>query len=133
MNSNSTDTKEIRRFGLIALIFFGSLCALGFWLKKPLPISIFGALSLLGAGFILFPSLMRPVHGGWVKIAHVIGRMVTILILTLAYYLVITPAALIKPFFGGRPLPIKPDKKALSYWVERTEPAQPSERFLKRY
>jgi len=94
VSSNSTETKEIRRFGLVALIFFGSLCALGLWLKKPLPVYIFGALSILGAGFILFPSLLRPVHGGWVKIAHFIGRMVTILILALAYYLVITQSAL---------------------------------------
>ena len=35
--------------------------------------------------------------------------------------------------FGGRPLPTKPDKEAMSYWVERTDPAQPEERFLKRY
>jgi hypothetical protein len=133
VSSNSTEPKEIRRFGLVALIFFGSLCALGLWLAKPLPVYIFGALSIFGAGFILFPSLLRPVHGGWVKIAHVIGRMVTILMLTLAYYLVITPAALIKRLFGGRPLPIKPDKRALSYWVDRDEPAQPKERFLKRY
>ena len=59
--------------------------------------------------------------------------MITTLILALAYYLVITPAALIKMLFGGRPLPIKPDKKALSYWVDRTEPVQPKERFIKRY
>ena len=133
MSSNSTETKEIRRFGLVALIFFGSLCALGLWLKKPLPVYIFGAFSILGAGFILFPSLLRPVHGGWVKIAHFIGRMVTILILALAYYLVITPSALIKWIFGGRPLPTKPDKEAISYWVDRTEPVQPKERFLKRF
>ena len=133
MSSNSTDSKEIRRFGLVALVFFGSLCLLGLWLKKPLPVYIFGALSMIGAGFILFPSFLRPVHDGWVKIARFIGRMVTILILSLAYYLVITPSALLKLLFGGRPLPIKPDKKALSYWVDRDEPAQPRERFLKRY
>jgi hypothetical protein len=67
------------------------------------------------------------------KIARLVGRIITILILTLAYYLVITPSALIKRVFGGRPLPLKPDKGVSSYWVTRTEPAQPKERFLKRY
>ena len=47
------------------------------------------------------------------------------MILTLAYFLVITPSALIKLLFGGRPLPVKPDKKASSYWVDRTEGVQP--------
>jgi hypothetical protein len=57
----------------------------------------------------------------------------TVLILSLAYYLVITPSALIKRLSGGAPIPVKPDKEALSYWVDRSEPAQPKERFLKRY
>ena len=76
---------------------------------------------------------MEPVYRGWLKVAHFIGRTITLGILTLAYYLVITPFALAKRFFGGRPLPLKPDKAAGTYWVTRTEPAQPKERFLKRY
>jgi hypothetical protein len=59
--------------------------------------------------------------------------VVTGLMLTLAYFLVITPAAWLKRIFGGRPLPLKPDREASSYWVEREEAAQPRERFLKRF
>ena len=130
---NSTDIREIRKFGIIALIFFGILCTLGFWFKRPIPTYLFGFLSLMGLGFILSPSGLRPLYSGWMKIAHLIGRIVTTLMLTLAYYLVITPSALIKRVFGGRPLPLKPDKEVSSYWVARTEPVQPKERFLKRY
>ena len=133
MNSNSTDTREVRKFGFIALIFFGCLCVLGLWMKKPLPAYLFGFLSILGLGFILIPAQLKPVHAAWLKVAHLLGRIITALILTMAYYLVITPSALIKRLFGGRPLPVKPDKEASSYWVDRTEPAQPKERFLKRY
>jgi hypothetical protein len=133
MNSNSTETKEVRKFGFIALAFFGCLCGLGIWTEKVLPTYFFGFLSVLGLGFILLPTPLRPVHAGWLKVANLLGRIVNILILALAYYLVITPAALIKRLFGGRPLPLKPDKNAASYWVSRDEPAQPKERFLKRY
>ena len=130
---NSTDTKQIRTFGLIALIFFGFLCAIGIWSDKPLPTYLFGTLSALGLGFISFPHQLRPVFVIWLKIAHFIGRIVTALILTLAYYLVITPAALIKRIFGGTPLPIKPDKNVSSYWVTRKEAVQSKEQFLKRF
>ena len=133
MNWNSTDSREIRIFGLIAFVLFGSLCALGLWSKRLVPSYIFGLLSILGCGFILFPSLLRPIYTGWLKIAHFLGTIVTILILTLAYYLVITPSALIKRIFGGRPLPVMPDRETSSYWVDRAEPAQPKERFIKRY
>ena len=133
MSLNLTDIKNIRRFGAIAFVFFGCLCAVGVWSKRPIPTYLFGSLSLLGIGFILLPIPLKPVYSTWLKTAHFIGRMVTTLILTLAYYLIITPAALIKRILGGRPLPLKPNKNVSSYWVTREEPAQPRERFLKRY
>jgi hypothetical protein len=133
VNSNSTDSKETRKFGIIALIFFGFLCGLGIWTQKPLPAYFFGFLSMLGLSFILAPSRLRPIYGTWLKIAHFLGTVVTTVILTLAYYVVITPAALIKRLVGGPPLPLQPDEKSSSYWVTRDEPVQPKERFLKRF
>ncbi len=133
MSLNSTDTKNIRTFGLIALIFFGCLCALGIWFEKSPPTYLFGTLSALGLGFFLFPHRLRPVFIAWLKIAHFIGRIFTTLILTFAYYLVITPAALLKRIFGGIPLPIKPDKNVSSYWVTRKEAVQSKEQFFKRF
>jgi len=133
MSSNSINTKEIRKFGYITLLFFGVLCALGFWVQKPVPTYLFGFLSTLGISFILFPFRLRFVYAGWLKITHFIGRIITTLILTLSYYMVITISALIKRLFGGRPLPVRPDKKVSSYWVTREEQAQTKERFLKRF
>ena len=130
---NSIDKKEVRKFGVVAFLFFGGLCALGLWLEKPIPSSFFGFLSFIGLGFILFPTGLRPVYSGWLKISHFVGKLITVVMLTLAYYLVITPSALIKSLIGGRPISLKFDKKPRSYWVDRTEPAQPKARFLKRY
>jgi len=133
VNSNSTDIGQIRRFGIVAFLFFGCLCAVGLWAEKPIPTYIFGLLSVLGIGFICIPRQLGPVHALWLKIVHLISRILTVLMLTLAYYLVLTPSGLIKWLFGGRPIPTRPDKNASSYWVARDEPAQPKERFLKRY
>jgi hypothetical protein len=130
---NSTDIKQIRKFGLIALIFFGSLSAFGIWLEKPLPVYLFGTLSALGLGFIILSRQLKPVFVAWLKIAHLLGRVITTLILTLAYYFVITPSAIIKRIFGGTPIPIRPDKTVSSYWVTRKEPAQTKEQFSKRF
>lgn len=130
---NSTNSRQIQKFGAVAFIFFGALCGLGLWMERPVPTYLFGFLSFMGLGFILIPSRLGPLYAGWMKIAHLVGRIVTVVILTLAYYVVVTPSALIKRLFGGRPLPLKPDKTVSSYWVARTEPAQPKERFLKRY
>ncbi len=133
MTSSSIDTREIRKFGLIVLVLFGSLCGLGIWKAKPFPTYFFGFLTFLGICFVLIPSWSAPVYRGWLKVAHFIGQTITTLILALAYYFVITPAGMLKRIFGGRPLPVKFDKKASSYWVDREEPAQQKERFLKRF
>lgn len=128
-----TEKKKIRRFGIIAFLFFGVLFVLGIWRERHIPIYLFGFLSLLGLGFISLPGPMKPIYENWLKIAHFIGRVITAFFLILAYYLVITPSALVKKLFGGPPLPLKPDKDAATYWVTRDEPAQPKERFSKRY
>ena len=133
MNSNSTDKKQIRIFGLIALIFFGALCALGVWKQKLLPTYLFGFLSVLGLGFIVAPAPLKPVYNAWQQFAHLIARGITYFILVLIYYLVITPSGLLKRLIGGKPLPLHPDKNVSSYWVKKPEPAQPRDRFLKRY
>jgi hypothetical protein len=133
MNLNLTEKKQIRKFGFIAFMFFGLLCGFGIWKEKLLPTYLFGFLALLGLGFITVPGPLRPAYIAWLRFAHLIGSVITNIILVLIYYLVITPSGLIKRLVGGKPLPVKPDKNIASYWVTRTEPAQPSERFLKRY
>jgi hypothetical protein len=124
---------ETRKFGLVALIFFGALFGIGVWRHREFAECLFGVLAFLGLLFICLPAPMAPVHRVWLKVAHWIGQAITTVILTIAYYVAIVPFALLKRVFGGRPLPLRPDKDAKSYWVARTEPAQPVERFAKRY
>ena len=133
MNLNSTNPREIRKFGIIGSIFFGSLLTVALWRDKALAAYFFGFLSFLSFGFILIPMRLRRVYAVWLKIANFIGVTITILILSILFYFVITPAAFIKKIFGGRPLPLKPDHNASTYWVTRPEPAQPKERFPKRF
>lgn len=133
MTSSSTEKRDIRRFGAIAFCFFGSLFAISLWRGRTVMCLVFGVLSLFGLAFLLLPGPMRPAHAAWLRFGHGMGAASTAIILTLAYYLVVTPTALVKRLFGGRPLPLRPDPKASSYWVARPEPAQPRERFIKRY
>ena len=132
-NLSLTETKEIRKFGAIAFILFGLLLLTALWRQKEFIIYLFGLLSTLGLIFLLFPAYSKPLYYGWLKIAHFIGRIITTIILTLAYYFVITPFGLIKRLFSGTPIPTSPDKNIISYWVTRDEPVQSKERFFKMY
>jgi hypothetical protein len=133
MTSSSTEASEIRKFGFFAALFFGVLLGVALWRHRPLLSYAFGGLFLWGLCFVLFPAFLRPLYSRWLKAARHIGKWNTRILLTLMYCLVITPVALIKRVLGGKPLPTGPDKAAVSYWVSRPEPAQPVERFTKRY
>lgn len=133
MSSNLINPRDIRKFGAIGSLFFGTLLAVAVW-RDQTPVALFfGLLTLLSIGFLLMPVQMKPVYTGWLKIAHFMGSKVTLVMLGIIFYFVITPAALLKRIFGGRPLPIEPDPDAETYWVTRSEPAQPAGRFPKRF
>jgi len=133
MSSNLINIKEIRKFGVIGFLFFGALFVVAIWRDKVMAAYFFGLLALPSIGFILLPVRLKPVYAAWLKIGHFLASKVTVFILTIMFFFVITPAAFLKRIFGGRPLPLKPDLNAKTYWVTRPESVQPKGRFPKRY
>ncbi len=133
MSSPSTDIRGIRRFGLISTLICAPLVTLSLWRDNAVTGFIFSGLGLLGLGFLILPGLLSPLYRAWLKTSTRINQLMTMIILTTVYFTVLTPTAWLKRFFGGRPLPTAPDRGASSYWVSRSEPAQPKERFIKRY
>ena len=133
MNSSSTEPAAVRRFGLVAALLFGTLGGFGLWRGKLLAAAVFGALFLLGMLCLALPGSAAPVYRGWMAAARRIGTGVTAVLLAVAFYGVITPAALLKRVFDGRPLPLRPDPNLPTYWRERSDPFQPRDRFTKRF
>ncbi len=133
MISSLISVKDVRRFGLIALIFFCFLCIVAVFRHKTIPLFIFGAFCCFGIAFALAPEAMMPVYKGWIKIARGIGQCINTAILVLAFYVVITPIGLCIRVVKGPLLPLRPDPGLRTYWKPRLEPAQKKERFLKRY
>lgn len=133
MTSSSINPKETRKFGVIAVLFFGSLVAISVWRHKDVMIYIFGVFYILGFSLLILPKQLHFIHRGWMAVGHLIGKTINLIFMTIAYFVVITPAGLLKRVISGRPLPLKPDKNCSSYWVDREEPVQPKERFSKRF
>ncbi|MEW5733316.1 MAG: hypothetical protein AB1921_00585 [Thermodesulfobacteriota bacterium] len=133
MSSSSTEKKDVRKFGLVGLLFFLALAGVALWRGKQIPLYVFSGLSVFMLFFLALPGPMTPVYTGWIFVAAKIGRVMNALILSLTFFLVITPFALARRALGKRPLPLKPDPAATTYWVKRKTPAQPRKQFAKRY
>jgi hypothetical protein len=96
------DKKELRKFGLTMGAVIAPLFGLFFpWiLHRPFPLWpwIVSAIFLLLGG--LFPAALKYPHWAWMKLAHVLGWINTRILLTVFFYLFVTPIALIRRLLG---------------------------------
>lgn len=124
--------KELRTFGWTV---GGILVALSmvWWWRSPYASSlgreIVGA---VGVVFIVsatvYPPALREVRAGWLILAHGMGWVNTRVLLTLFYYLVISPVGLAMRLFGRDPLDRRWSPDQPSYWTKREE-QRPSDHF----
>jgi hypothetical protein len=109
--------KELRKFGFVMTLPLAIIGGILLWRGRtaaPYFLSI-AAFFLLSGLFL--PSILRPIEWVWMKIAEIISAVMTRVILTLTFYLVITPVGLIMRIFGKDLLQMKFKSKRDSYWV----------------
>jgi hypothetical protein len=111
--------EDLRKFGYTvggALIVISGLL---FWFGKASYIyfAVPGILLILGG--LIVPQLLRPLNKAWMTLAILLGWVMTRVILTILFYLVITPIALIAKLARKDFLNLKIDKQEESYWVKR--------------
>jgi len=95
---------------------------LGYWGKFPkfLPVSL--ALLLLT---MAWPNAFRPLAVLWFGLSHLLGQVVSRVVLTVVFFLVLTPIALIRRLMGADALQLKKWKQGQgSVFVEREGPVQ---------
>jgi hypothetical protein len=78
---------------------------------------------LLIAG-ALFPSVLAVPNQLWMKLAALISKITNPIILSLMFYLLFTPVAMICRLMGKDLLRLKSDKELDTYWIAR-QPAGP--------
>jgi Saxitoxin biosynthesis operon protein SxtJ len=110
---------ELRKFGLTVGGAFLVLGVISWWRGHELPPRVLWTLGILlvvpGA---LFPSVLGPVQRGWMKFAMVLGHFNTRVILTVLFYLVMTPVGLIIRLFRD-PLDRSLKETTSSQWIKR--------------
>ncbi len=76
---------------------------------------------------------LRPGYRGWMKVAHLIGTVVTTVILTTVFFAVFTPVAVALKLLGKDHLGRKSDRTAKSYWHHRPDFAWEKKRSLQQF
>ncbi|MCL4807986.1 MAG: hypothetical protein KJ062_09390 [Thermoanaerobaculia bacterium] len=107
---------EDRKFGFVVggvLVLVGvALAAAGSRRAGPVIAAAGGLLVLLGAAA---PAALAPVHRAWLAIARVLGRVNTVVFLSLVFFLVLTPLGLLLRLAGRDELDRR--RRGVSTWV----------------
>lgn len=114
-----TDTVALRKFGLVVGGVFLAIAAFLYWREVSwalIPAYIGAPLFVLGA---IFPPILKPIYLGWMAFAIVLGSIVTRILLTVFFFVVITPVALFFKLVGRDALNRKLDRSAETYWIEK--------------
>ena len=125
-------SKELRKFGMVMAVGFGIIGSIFLWKDHQAWRYLYG----IGGFFLLFglvlPKVLEPIEWAWMKFAHALGIVMTFILLTVTYLVVITPIGLAMRAFGKDPLNRKFDKTLNSYWVA-VDPLGPTSRVDKPY
>lgn len=121
------DRRTLRRFGvlvggvLLAIAFVLSLRA-GFQLTVSTVVVGGIGLLLLVPG-LLVPGMLDRIYPLWMALALALGAVMTRVLLTLVFYLVVTPTGLVMRALGKDPMNRTPDPGQETYWILR-DPAE---------
>ncbi len=126
-------TKELREFGFVVGGVIVVVSGISYWRHGAV---LWGwpaagaTLVVLGA---VFPAVLRPLQKVWMALALVMGAVMSRVIISLIFFVVVTPLALIMRAQGKQFLGRGIDPSAASYWNLRGPEAADPKRCEKQY
>ena len=117
----------LRRFGLTIGSALAVLSALAFWRHRDTGwvfLVAAGIWILLGA---LFPKALRLTYEGWMVVARTFAWFTTRLLLTLLFFLVVTPIGFWQRLFGQQPIDLRFRTNDTTYWQRRNAGSAPAD------
>tara|TARA_B100000287_G_scaffold434520_1_gene499193 strand:- start:960 stop:1373 length:414 start_codon:yes stop_codon:yes gene_type:complete len=125
--------KELRNFGSTIGIVFLLIAGVLFYKNNNLFISfayIAGVFIVLG---FLFPQLLKPIYFIWMIFAVVVGWIMTRLILSVLFFVIISIIRLIAGIFGKSFLELNISKDSKSYWNHRFSDVEMNQDYEKQF
>ena len=108
-----------RSFGILFFIVF---LILSLWpLKSGNNLNLYflitsGIFLILGA---INSKLLTPLNKAWIKFGEILGLIIAPIVMSLVYFVILTPVSLIVRLFGKDLLGLKFIKENETYWIKR--------------
>lgn len=114
-----------RMFGFVFAGFFALLSGLAWWSASSWLIYWLGISASFLIVALVAPRLLAPLNRLWFKFGILLHTIVSPVILGLLFFVTITPIGWLMRLSGARPLNLKFDSAAQSYWIPRDPPGPP--------
>jgi len=129
----NADKKTLRNYGLVMTAAFVALAVIFFLKDKPsaLYLAVIALLFLVSG--LTLPRVLKPLYVIWMTFAFYLSMVMTYLLLTVFFYLIMSPVGLIMRLFGKDLLSRKFPGGKDSYWVEANVYQDDIDRYSKPY
>lgn len=121
IRSLDTGVRTLRSFGLTVGAVLIGIALIVLWRRDWTPEALVMWLGGAGVGLVIgglvVPAVLTPIYRMWMALALVLGFIMTYVVLTIVFYLLITPVGLVMRIFGRDPLNRSIDRSAPSYWI----------------
>lgn len=120
------DSKGLRNFALSTGAAFAALFGMFFpWLLDlSYPVWPWVLFAVLALGGLLLPESLRPVHYWWMRLALLISKVTTPIVLGVVFFFVFMPYGLVAKILGKDPMQRKLDDTIDSYRVDSKSSAR---------
>ena len=127
-----TSPKDIRSFGITIGIIFFIIATILFYYDK----TLYQSIAIIGATFvgfgIIIPIILKPIYIAWMIFSVILGWIMTRVILSIVFYLIIIPIGLITRLLGEDFLELK-KSKVDSYWNQRDRNIEINQDYEKQF
>lgn len=126
-----TTPRALRQFGALVGGVFGTIALVVGWRAGGAFPTWAAAMGVVGGALVVLglvaPRVLRGPYVLWMGLAVVLGFVVSRVLLTLVFVLLVTPTGLALRALGRAPFPRRPDAAAETYWYAReTGPPDPA-------
>ena len=128
-----TENKDLRSFGITFGIIFLIIAGFLLYIEN----ESFRLFIVISSAFIIFgfliPIILKPIYIVWMSFAIILGWFMTRFILSLLFYLIVTPIGLITRVLGKDFLELKKEASNGSYWNQRKSSLEKNQNYDKQF
>ncbi len=122
-----------RSFGLVIGGAFLALAVIKLWHGSRFGLLWLGLAALFVAAAFAAPDRLAPLNRLWFRFGLLLHRVVNPVVMGLIFFGAVMPIGLLMRLFGQRPIPLRFDREAKSYWIARGERTPRRGSMVKQY